>query len=268
VISDAIAAAAHTLGERAVPVLARLAGPIGADARARFAELAALPDAARKVRRAESCAIARAPVPVGLRAVHPSWIEAALAPLPPGAREAVARGGGEPVDVWLARWATAAIPPIAIDRATAWSTAPRSVDDVLAARSADDLVEWLRGVGADQLACAASLAGPAAVRELERRWDKWPALHEAHTRIHQPPRAGRLGPTRAVLARCHLVLHGAAELQIGARAIAPYVAARALLRQQLVFRMPRDAGAVVDAGLGEYATHPIGECPAWAAVST
>ncbi|HEX7843877.1 MAG TPA: hypothetical protein VF469_40660, partial [Kofleriaceae bacterium] len=77
-MAEALAAAC---GDR--DVLARLGGPLGAAARA---EGTVLPDRATRIRR---MAIARAAVPEGMRGVHPSWIEAALAELPPRARTAV-----------------------------------------------------------------------------------------------------------------------------------------------------------------------------------
>src|SRR5512140_2383302 len=101
VVAGALAAAC-----RDPDVLARLAGPLGAAARA------AIPAASDRAARVRWAAAARAPVPAGLRGVHPSWIEAGLAGLPARARAAVASGGGDAVDTWLARWATASIPPM------------------------------------------------------------------------------------------------------------------------------------------------------------
>jgi hypothetical protein len=46
-----------------------------------------------------------------MRSIHATWIEAALADLPPRARTALSAPSNDPIDVWLARWATAAFPP-------------------------------------------------------------------------------------------------------------------------------------------------------------
>jgi len=138
VLGEAIAAAANVLGERAERVLDKIGGAIGEAARTARAELDALDDAASRRRRAEWAAAARAPVPAGLRAVHASWIEHALAELPPRARRAVAEGARDPVDTWLARWACAElVTMIARDREVA----------ELLARPTDVLVAWLLRLG-------------------------------------------------------------------------------------------------------------------------
>ena len=83
--------------------LSRLGGPIGEAARA-------LRPGQRE--RAEWATQARAPVTPGVRGIHASWIEHALSDLPPRARQALAAGGGDAVDVWLARWACAELVPV------------------------------------------------------------------------------------------------------------------------------------------------------------
>jgi hypothetical protein len=138
-IGEAIAAAAHRLGADRDAVLARIGGPLGARARAVLAQHAA---AGGKALRAEHAAIARTPVPPGLRGVHPTWIEAALAELPPRARAAVAAGGGDPTDVWLARRATAgfvAMRPV--------EPGPPRAPDQLGMLAAPELAAWLERVG-------------------------------------------------------------------------------------------------------------------------
>src|SRR5262249_11170463 len=73
---------------------------------------------ADRATRAAWAARLRTPVPSGIRGAHASWIEVGLAGLPQRARASVASGSGDAVDTWLARWATAAIPPMpAGDRA-------------------------------------------------------------------------------------------------------------------------------------------------------
>ncbi|HUJ62763.1 MAG TPA: hypothetical protein VLX92_29880 [Kofleriaceae bacterium] len=250
-------------------VLARLGGPLGAEARAAARELAALP----RGDRARLAAIARAPVPQGLRGAHGSWIEAALAELPARARAAVAAGGGDAVDggglsaggsgaegrrgsvdggglsaagsgaegrrgsidTWLARWACAAIPPLPPVR----DRAPRSLDDVVALPG-DRLLAWLGAVGRAQRAYAISLAAPGAVRRDE------------------------LGAARAVIARCRP--EGSSDLAIGARAIAPHVAASPIAARQLAVRLPRELGLAIEAELLAHASDPIEHAPRWTAL--
>jgi hypothetical protein len=106
-IGEALAVAARRLGGDRDGVLARLGGALGVEARAAVVRASTFDAGKQKLRRAEVAVLARAPLPPGLRGVHPTWIEAALAELPPRARTALANGGGDATDVWLARWATA-----------------------------------------------------------------------------------------------------------------------------------------------------------------
>ena len=198
-----------------------LGGPLGQAARA------VKPMSQRE--RMELIAKLRAPVP-NLRAVHPSWIEHALASLPPRARRAVAAGGGDPTDVWLARWACAEIPPLPDLR----GGPVRSLADLVAH---DALEPWLRAVGTAQLQYATSLAQPGA------------------------PRRPELGGGRAVIARCK----GGDVLAIGARAIAPHVDPFAA--RQLAVRLPRATGLAVLAELHAHAADPIADAPTWAALA-
>src|SRR3954470_8929746 len=209
-----VLAAALAVASGDAEVLARLGGALGEAARAAHAERTDTREA-RAARRAQAM-LARAAVPVGLRGAHPSWIEAALAELPARARTAVAAGGGDAVDVWLARWATAQIPPMPVvtaARVTSAETATR-VD-------AATLERWLADVGADQLALALSAAGAGAVAAAARVVGE--RLSAAAARIKLVPRAGALGPMRAVIVRCRVTLDDRALVRIGARAIAPHV---------------------------------------------
>jgi hypothetical protein len=233
-------------------VLARIAGPLGDAARA------ALPAASDRATRARWAAIARAPVPAGMRGVHPSWIEAALAGLPARARAAVASGGGDEVDVWLARWATASIPPM--PAVTAARVA--SVDSATRVDAAR-LEGWLAGLGADQLALALGAAGAGAVAAAARIVGE--RLHQAAARIAVAPRAGALGPVRAAIARCRLTLDDRALVRIGARAVAPHVDPQA--RLQIVHRLPRPLGLIVGEELAAAAHLPIAEAPRWDALA-
>jgi hypothetical protein len=247
VVAGALAAAC-----RDPDVLARLAGPLGDAARA---AITAAPDRATRARWA---AAARAPVPAGLRGVHPSWIEAGLAGLPARARAAVASGGGDAVDTWLARWGTASIPPmpaITAARVTSVDSATR-VD-------ARTLEAWLADTGADQLALALGAAGSGAVAAAARIVGD--RLIAAAARITVAPRAGALGPVRAAIVRCRVTLDDHAFIRIGARAVAPYVDQRA--RQQIMHRLQRPLGLIVGDELEASAQLTASDSPRWAALS-
>jgi hypothetical protein len=143
--------------------------------------LGLVPAGASKQERARALAIARAPVPPGLRAIHPTWIEHALDGLPARARAAVAGGGGAPVDVWLARWATAHLPSMIVEPALAARVAKHRawllVDGIPTAPLAA-LAGWLAGLGqgGDELArvragarVVAPRLSPLAARQLAVR---------------------------------------------------------------------------------------------------
>jgi hypothetical protein len=229
-------------------VLDRIAGPLGAAARAAVGH--------REANR--SCAhAARAPIPAGLRGVDPSWIEASLAGLPERARAAVARGGGDAVDVWLARWATAALPPmlpVTALRVTSLDSAIR-VD-------AATLVAWLEDTGADQLALALGATGGGAVSAAVRLVGD--RLTAAAARIALAPRAGALGPVRAAIERCRVELDDRALLRIGARAVAPHTDALARLR--IVHRLPRSLGLIAARELAGAVHRPVADAPTWDAL--
>lgn len=251
VIARALAAAC-----RDPEVLARLGGALGAAARAAAAELAGQ-GGDRKLRVRWAMA-ARTPVPAGLRGVDASWVEAGLAGLPARAREAVARGGGSPADAWLARWATAAIPPMpAISEPRV--TTRHSVTRV----GAGELVRWLEDAGADQLALALGAAGGDALAPAVRAVGD--RLRAAAVRITRPPRHGGLGPTRAAIARCRIALDAHALIRIGARAVAPHL--EPLERAQLVCRLTRSLGAVVGDALAAASDEPLGDAPRWDALT-
>jgi hypothetical protein len=253
-IGRVLAVAARKLGGDRDGVLARIAGPVGAEARAAVAELDKLDLGKLKLTRAEWAAQARAPVPAGFRAIHPTWIEAALAPLPRRARAAVAAGGGtEPIDVWLARWATAsfvAMPPLGKVRV-------RTPDDV-AGLDADTLLVWLARIGADQLAYA---LGSSAIGVFG------PDLREAAERIRQPPRLGQLGPIRAAIERCEAQRSDEQirVVEIGASAVAPHLSA--IVRRQVVARLPRAVGLGVARGFAAGAATGLDRSPTWMALA-
>lgn len=254
-------------------VLARLGGPLGDAARAKAAELRRLPATARKAERARVAAIAHAPVPAGLRGIDPSWIEAALADLPPRARAELGTGGSSPAAIWLVRWAAARLAPMppvtaARDLASAFAAVrPRSIHDATQL-PATALVDWLEDVGADQLAFALGGEVAAVAANLA------PALEQrvlaAAARIAHAPRAGQLGPRRAAIARVQVdgrVTPDDADrlLRIGSRAVAPYT--DALIRRQLALRLPRTRGTVGLFAMRDRCHDPVDGSPTWAALA-
>ncbi len=247
------AATIVALDDRAV--LTRIGGPIGEAARAAYDRLAAMTPDARFDKRRTWTTVSRVAVPPGLRGIDPSWIEAALEKLPPGARDAIASGATTEREVWLARWACAALPPMppidqALDR-------PRERADV-ARLSAAALHGWLEDVGADQLAFALGSHTANAAKVFGDR------LVAAAGRIRTAPRAGALGHRRAAIDRARVDPDPLALLRIGARAFASH--ADALLRRQLVHRLPRPTGLAVARELRLYVGTPVDDAPVLAAV--
>jgi hypothetical protein len=202
----------------------RLGGPLGEDSRA------AAREGSTAAQRASWIAAAQAPIPPGLRGVHPSWIEAALAGLPERARAAFAGGAAGALEVWLVRWACAELPPLPALREIG---DPRSIGDVVAMAQ---LAVWLDAVGRAQLAYAASLAHPGA------------------------PRRDELGPARVVIARCR----GGDATTIAARALAPHC--DAIAARQLAVRLPREIGIAIECELLAHARDPVAHAPAWHAL--
>ena len=232
-------------------VLGRLGGPLGDAVRAAAAARA------DRATRAAWGAHLRAPVPAGIRGAHASWIEAGLAGLPERARASVASGGGDAVDTWLARWATAAIPPL-----PAVTDARVTSPDSAARVDAATLEAWLADAGADQLALALGAAGGDAVAAAASVVGD--RLRAAAARIAVAPRVGSLGPVRAAIARCRVELDDRALLRIGARAITPHLSALARLR--IVHRLSRPLGLVIAAELASAARAGIGDAPRWEAL--
>jgi hypothetical protein len=238
VIGELLAAIAERLGPQATPVLSRLAS-------LRVEPRAAPPT---KTRRAELLVAARAPIPAALRAVHSTWIEHALAELPARARTAVSSQSADPVDVWLARWATHQVPPISSDA---------RLPAIAATNDAAVIVAWLGRIGADQMAFA---LGEGA--------NTIPALSAAVARIAKPPRAGELGPQRAAIARCRDVSldEDLSFVLVGCRALAPHLATNQLAKLQVILRLPRPIGIVVARELSLHGATSFDECPSWAAI--
>jgi hypothetical protein len=237
-------------------VLARIGGPIGDAARDAAADLAEMPPDEARGWRVRMIAALRAPIPPGIRGVHPTWIEAGLVGLPARARTAIISTAPSPADVWLARWALAAIPPLpAIDLALA---TPRSLADALRL-APQALTNWLANAGADQLAHALA-SQPEALRALARVVGDRVVI--AATRIKHAPRAGALGPTRDAITRCKGDATNDLLVRIGVRALAPHT--DALSRRQLALRLPQNLGLLDE--LVTHATLPIERAPTWAAL--
>ena len=251
-VARAVATAASRLGDDATGVLARIEGALGDGVRRAAEELAAVDDSSAKQRRAEVAALARSAASAGLRGVHPSWIEAALAELPARARTALAGETGDPIDVWLSRWATSSLvasplPPVDGELRA------------ILAREPAQILAWLTSIALDQLAFA---LGPAATASPSA------ALRDAATRIACAPRLNALGPQRAALVRCRgAALDDALALvAIASRALAPHFAAEPLARLQLTRRLPYAHGIVVERELVAGAMTPLDQVPAWAAL--
>ena len=249
--ADALAIAAiAAFGGDASAVVARVGGDLGERAGARvtaISALAAIDAGAARRERALAAAIARAPMPAGMRGVHASWIEHALddddAPL--ATRAAIATGGGaNPASVWLARAAIAAAAVPALPAASA--TWPTSVAAAVACDGAT-LADWLAAIGADQLALALSAAGGDALAHaaVALGGAAGARLRAAAMRIGVAPRIGALGGARAAIARSsgvRLADGDAALVRIAARAIAPHVR-EAIAHRQLAVRLPPRARA-------------------------
>lgn len=233
VLGEVVAIAAERLGVDAAPVLSRLGGALG------HASRLAPPT---KTQRSRVLAIARAAVPEGLRLVHPSWIEHAIEQLPQRARTALG-SAKTPVDIWLARWACAELPP------TMSASFPLEA-------------AWLAQIGADQLAFALGSGAATAASKLGE------PLRAAIARIGRPPRAGQLGPHRAAIERARdlsldddLVL-----VRLGSRALAPHIAANRLAQLQLTRALPRPLGIVVERELLAHSSTLLANAPAWSAL--
>jgi hypothetical protein len=246
-IAETLAVCVERLGLDATGVLSRLGSPLADACATSLRQLDSLDPKARARRRAEIAAIARAPVPPGLRLVHSSWIEAALGQLPPRARAAIAAPASSPIDVWLARFATASVPTM--------PAIPLTEIERIVVRDPDDVVRWLSSIGADQLAFA---LGSAAATH--------PRLADAAARIAKPPRVHNLGPQRSSILRCQGVRldDELALIVVGSRALASHLRDDLVGRMQLVRRIPRAIGIVVDR---EISTASIEGAPSWAALA-
>lgn len=245
-------------------VLARIGGPIGEAARDAAAELAALPAADARAWRVRLIAALRSPIPPGIRGVHPTWIETGLTGLPARARDALASGAPDRVDVWLVRWACTQLPPLPpIDQAL---VTPRSTREALRLSHAA-LATWLANLGADQLAYALR-AKPDALQAIASTLGSGgDRVVSAVRRIGAPPRAGELGPTRDAIERCRgdaRSQRGRSDLliRIGARALAPHT--DPLTRRQLAVRLP--LALAIECELSAHAATPLDRSPTWSAL--
>jgi hypothetical protein len=233
------------------------------------------------------------PIVAGLRGVHASWIEAALAELPERARVVLAGGSGDPasglprtfdsaprplpgaksgahpgdaaagtaeiarvrgVDVWLARWVTAGF--VALEPAT---PGPARKPADLATLAADAALAWLAELGIDQLAIAVGDTSLAAALDPVLG----SAFEVAQRRVAEPPRKGALGTQRQALERCAGLAASSADARaiIGARTVAAHVPP--LARVALALRLAKPLGERILAALVEHARKPA---PSWAAL--
>lgn len=260
-IAGALAAAAHRLGADGAGVLARFAGALGGEVRAAADELSKCDDLSSKRLRADWIAWARTPVPAGLRSIHPTWLEAELAGLPPRSRAAVAAAGGnDPVDVWLARWATAKFVAMPAVVAAARLVTPADLGSL----DSQVVLAWLGRVGADQLAYAvgAAAGGTSGSPSGLEGFELPGAVRQAAERIRRPPRVGHLGALRAAIARCDRFRSDL--VRIGASAVAPYLTP--VVRQQVIARLPFGVGAPLGIAFDSGALTPLGHCPTWTAL--
>lgn len=242
-------------------VLARIGGPIGEAARDAAAELAEHAPESARAWRVRLIAALRSPIPPGIRGVHPTWIERGLAGLPVRARDALASGAPDRVDVWLARWACAELPPLPPIDPTL--VTPRSIGEALRL-SHTALVTWLANVGADQLAFALRSKPDALQAIASTLGTGGDRVVSAARRIGSPPRAGALGETRDAIARCRGDAKSDLLLRIGARALAPHT--DALTRRQLAVRVPHPLGVMILGELGAHAAAPLERAPTWSAL--
>ena len=248
-------AVAAACGDRGV--LARIGGALGVAARAEAAALAQLGASEARTRRAVAAAAVRSPVPAGLRGIDASWIEAALAGLPPRARDALAAGPSDAIGVWLARWAAATLPALpSLEPARA---RPTEVADVARLAPAA-ILAWLEEVGLDQLAFALGAHAPAAIARVGAR------LADAIARIGRAPRGGQLGPRRQAVARARRFGEpgGPRLVELGARALAPHL--DAATARQLVHRLPRPVGLELLDELDAHRPTAGVDAPAWSAL--
>ena len=245
-----LATATARLGDEATAVLLRLGGALGGSVRNAALQLANLDEPTRKLQRAQAAALARTPSLGAVRGVHPTWIEAALAELPARARTAIGGESHEPIDIWLARWALAALPPMP-------PTGPAELVAMLA-REPAQIAGWLASIALDQLAFALGAVPDSA-----------PApLRAAAARIVRAPRHGALGSQRATARRCRgfLLDDASSLLALASRALAPHLALQPLSALQLTRRLPYDQGNIVEAELIAGAETALADVPAWAAL--
>ena len=186
-----------------------------------WTELGLLEPGGDKLARARALMMWRAPVPPGLRAVHATWIEHGLAGLPERAREVVAGVATSPIDVWLARSATAHLPPMIVEPALAAIVSAHAAwkldaETRIPTAPLTALVAWLEQLGADQLAFATT--------GTSRRF------------------AGT--SQRAAIARCTgLPKDELLHVRLAARTLGPRCSP--LAAHQLAVRLPRPVGLVV-----------------------
>jgi len=253
-VSALALAAVQAAGEGAGALLARIAGADAAAARAEAARLLALP----AEERAALAARLRAPRPTGVEHVHPEW----LGPRPDARLDTA--------HVWadrLAFGALVAMPTGPVEQITGASDLPHARADWLTIR--------LERVGLRQLAHATAAAPKPELAALAARLGaRGTAFVDAVARIVEQgdaAAAAALGPRRAAVARCaglRVAEDRLAFLALGARAVAPHVAAAGGdVAWQLAQRLPRIPGERVLEELLEWRAAPIADAPPFAELS-
>jgi hypothetical protein len=249
-------------GEAAPDLLGRLHPPAGARCVAAAAALLALPATERATTLAREAARLFAPVPAGLGRLDPTWIEAALAPLPPAARAALratlpaaaagaahaaAPGAAPRPDAlaWLARVALGsccAMPPEEEGpAATPAATARRPAAAVLAAVVAagrERVALALRHAPRSARAAFCSRLPPDEATALLRAIEAAPADAAAARRAQ--------GQLTEVAAHAPSEVDGAGLIRrLGARALGAAVAGAGDVPRQLAQLLPRDLGLLL-----------------------
>jgi hypothetical protein len=245
-------AAVHVAGDGALELLARIAGPDAVEARAEAVRLLASP---REL--AAATERLRAPQPAHLDEIHPEWR---------AQRIALGDAAAPEVRVWADRLAYAGL----VDMPAPGEV--RSAADLPRAR-ADWLALRLERLGLRQLAHATAGASKVELAALAARLERrGKAYIEAVTRIRElgDGAASLHGPRRAAQARCDgiRVAHDPmAFLAIGARAVAPHIAAAGGdTARQLAQRLPREPGLRVLEELTSWGRSPLDDAPAWSEV--
>ncbi len=243
-VARALALAAFRPGGAGDAALAQVGGRDGIAARALLVALTAPGGAALGERLRAELAAAR---PAGWRAVHASWLDAALDGELAAVRAAVTGDGGAPHERFLARAYLGDLVPMPDP------VAPGSAAVALVALDPALLARALSLLGRRLLAHALGAGSPRVVAELAARlpWGKELVVDLAALSALGDAAEARLGRRKSALART-AGLSWSEPLALpraGLRAIAPVVDRVPDLARQLAQRLPRPAGVVALAEL-------------------